>query len=375
MNILIVNETSDLGGAETMAIELANALSAFSGNQIAFASAQGILIERLKKGVRFFPLVRYGVAKILKLFCQFRKIYLEIKPDVIHSQGGTIGLIAAVAAHVYYPRAKVVLTHHSVYFTRIPAWLGNFLLKLFVDACIAISTAKYVSFIKSGFKKKKVFLISNFIDREALLSQAAEENVKCLKTAIGVFSEERIVVGAGRLISEKRFDVFIDTLIHCAQLAPEIKILGLILGEGAQRQQLQDIADRIDLPNLRIKLLGFQRNVAVYLRMANIFLFPSEYYEVLPMCLIEAISLGVPVVCSDISGNNDIVEDGLNGFLVSTRKKDYSIFVLRLLRDKVLAREFSQNGIKKAQNSYDKEKVVRDILNLYNSMTRNDDEC
>lgn len=75
MNILIVNETSDLGGAETMAIELANALSVIPGNQVAFASAVGILTERLESRILFFPISRYSSANIFKLFLEFRSIF------------------------------------------------------------------------------------------------------------------------------------------------------------------------------------------------------------------------------------------------------------------------------------------------------------
>jgi glycosyltransferase EpsD len=373
MNIIIVNETSDLGGAEAMAIELANALSAVSGNKVAFASAAGMLTERLEGRVKFFPISRYSLRSFFKIYSELGSIFQKWNFDIIHAQGATIGLIAGIAARMLSPNTKVVITHHSARFTRIPSCLANFLLNRFVDKFIAISDARYNSFIKAGFNKEKVVLISNFVDRERLFSQAACENMTKLKYSLGVLDGEKIVVGAGRLLPDKRFDIFIKTLVDCARQASDIRIFGFILGDGPERRRLQDLVDRLAIPNLRIKLLGFQSNVGAYLKMADIFLFTSEH-EVLPMCLIEATSLGVPIVCSDIPGNNDIVENKYNGFLVDPRKLDYSFPVLTLLKDNILAKQFSSNGTTKAEDSYDKGKVVTNIIHLYNSMVRKDAE-
>lgn len=373
MNIIIVNETSDLGGAEAMAIELANALSAVSGNQVAFASAPGMLTERLENRVKFFPISRYSPRSFFKIYSDLGSIFQKGNFDVIHAQGATVGLIAGIAARMFSPKTKIVITHHSARFTRIPSCLANFLLNRFVDKFIAISDARYNSFVKAGFNKEKVVLVPNFVDRERLFSQATYEKMTKLMYSFGVLDGEKIVVGAGRLLPDKRFDIFIKTLVDCARQAPDIRIFGFILGDGPERKHLQDLVGRLAIPNLRIKLLGFQSNVAAYLKMADVFLFTSEH-EVLPMCLIEATSLGAPIVCSDIPGNNDIVENEFNGFLVNARKQNYSISVLKLLKDSILAKKFSANGIKKAQDAYDKGRVVTDIIHLYNSMVRKDAE-
>jgi glycosyltransferase involved in cell wall biosynthesis len=222
--------------------------------------------------------------------------------------------------------------------------------------------------MRHGYHTKKVFLIPNFIDRQSMLSQAAEGNVAAARLSAGVLPTERVIIGVGRLTAAKRFDVFMRTLYDCARTDPHTSILGIILGDGPERQHLQEIIDQLDLPNLRLKLLGFQSDVATYVTMADIFLFPSEHLEVLPMCLIEATALGVPVVCSDIPGNNDIVEHARNGFLVDVQKKDYSAFVLQLLQDEFLRKQFGLYGMAKAEKCYDKNTVVVDIDAVYKSL-------
>ena len=73
MKIMIVNETSDLGGAETMAVELANALALISGNQVSFVSAPGVLVDRLDKAIKFFSIPRYQPSKIFRIFLLITK--------------------------------------------------------------------------------------------------------------------------------------------------------------------------------------------------------------------------------------------------------------------------------------------------------------
>lgn len=368
MKILVVNETSALGGAETMTLELVNALSQVPGQQVGFVSAPGVLTERLRKEVRHFPISPYRPSRIPRMFGEFIDIFREVKPDVIHPQGATVGIIASAAAKVSSPGTKVVLTHHSAGFTRIPARFANALFRSLAHALIAISEAKYASFMRDGFSAERVFLIPNFVDGKRLWAAATDADVEALRHETGVRPGERVVVGAGRLIPGKRFDQFVTTLAECASRDRSLRILGLVLGEGPERARLEGIAERAALENLRIRFMGFQGNVAAYLRMADVFFFPSEWREVLPMCLIEALAMGTPVVCSDIPGNRDIVEDGVNGYLVDVAGKDYAEPLLRLLADRDLAGKLSAQGIAKARREYEKDKVVADILAVYRKL-------
>ncbi|MFA5275587.1 MAG: glycosyltransferase [Candidatus Omnitrophota bacterium] len=370
MNIIVINETSNLGGAETMAVELANALVLLPGYHVVFASSPGILSGRLDNRIRFIAIARYSPAVIFRLFREFKRIFQGERFDLMHAQGATIGIIAGIAARMFSPKTKVIITHHSSDFTRIPPFAANFLFKKLTDMLIAISAEKYNSFMRAGFSAKKAALIPNFVDRERLYFYANPENVLGIRNALGVLPDEKVVVNVGRLLPGKRLDVFIRSLTSCA-MQSAFKIFGIIVGEGPERERLQSLIDQCSAPNLRIKLMGFQDNVPAYLKTADLLLFTSEH-EVLPMSLIEAISLGVPIICADIPGNNDIVKNGFNGFLVDPRETDYSVPVLRLLNDAELSGKFSLNGIEKSAAEYDKNKIVAKIAGLYEALIDHD---
>ena len=122
-----------------------------------------------------------------------------------------------------------------------------------------------------------------------------------------------VIVGAGRLTSQKRFDVAIRTfqILH-RHLTVDANLL--ILGEGEDRhaleQQIADLglADRVFLP-------GHVVNLAAYLGRAAVFLLSSDY-EGLPRVLIEALAVGCPVVATDCpSGPFEILDGGKGGLL------------------------------------------------------------
>lgn len=368
MNVLIVSENVDLGGAQTMAIELANGLNGVPDSKIAFASPDGILAERLEPGIAYIPISQYNLSNIFRLVNEFKSVLRTIQPDIIHPQGATMGMIAGIAAKLYRPKTKIVLTHHAIGFTRVPLGLARLVLNSLVDAFVAISKTEYNKYLADGFIREKVFLIPNFVDRSRLLSPTTPAIAGENRVRNGIKSEERVILGIGRLRKEKRFDAYIDSLTECALREPSIPLLGIILGDGPERNSLEKQIQQASLPNLRFIMAGFQADVAAYLKVADIFFFPSEHLEVLPMVLIEAIALGVPVVCSDIPGNNDIIENGVNGFLVDIEKRDYAAYILQLLKDEDLRKQLSANGTAKAVECYDKHRVVADILAIYRSL-------
>ena len=80
-----------------------------------------------------------------------------------------------------------------------------------------------------------------------------------------------------------------------------------ICGQGEKKQELQQLIRKYHLED-HVKLLGFRTDVAELCQAADVFVFPSKQ-EGLPVALMEAMACGVPVVCSRIRGNTDLVED------------------------------------------------------------------
>ncbi|MBF0522031.1 MAG: glycosyltransferase [Candidatus Omnitrophica bacterium] len=362
MKVLILNEDLKLGGAESMAVELANGLTALGGIKVFFVASDGELRERFIDGVDYFSISSFSVFNIPTLIRELSRIIDQTSPDIIHAQGASVGILAGLSARRINKNIKIIMTHHSRRFSRMPAPIAFFLFKKYCDFFVAISQSKLQSLLSGGLPEEKVVLIPNFIDCQKFRESAGSDTRKDVCHELGIGYESRVVCMTGRLIPSKRFDKFLEILNDCAGKTKE-NIVGLIVGDGPERGRLESLADSLMRKNLQVIFLGYQKNVARYLSASDVFLFSSQR-EVLPMSLIEAAVLGVPIVCSNIPGNNDVVEQGVNGFLVD-QDQDYTDVVLRFINGDESIRDMGLHGKKRAEQLFDQKVVINKIVDVY----------
>ncbi|MBI3554479.1 MAG: glycosyltransferase [Elusimicrobia bacterium] len=366
MKILLVTENLDLGGAETLVVGLAGALAGEQGFEAALTATDGPLRERLDSAVRFFPLTRYSPLKTPVCVADLRSILRELRPDIVHAHGFTVGALAALAAKTCGLRPKMVLTHHSRETTRLPSALGAKLMNLCFDRLVAISKAKYDGLLADGIPAERICRIPNFIDCDAVARRLAAVDLGSVRRELSLAPAQRVILTAGRLIPEKRMDRFIEIAARYGRSARE-RPVAVILGDGPERGRLDALA-RKHAGEVRVELLGYQTDVYKYLAVAGAFLFPSEHAEVLPMVLIEAQASGVPAVCSDIAGNDEIVVDGVTGYLVRGGDEQYCARLASVMDDEGRGREFSRRSVETARARFDKKAVVRLHAQLYESL-------
>jgi GalNAc-alpha-(1->4)-GalNAc-alpha-(1->3)-diNAcBac-PP-undecaprenol alpha-1,4-N-acetyl-D-galactosaminyltransferase len=115
----------------------------------------------------------------------------------------------------------------------------------------------------------------------------------------------------GRLAQQKRHDTLIQAFARLYPIYPHLRLT--IYGEGPRRKNLQSLINSLNLQE-RVSLLGVTQEIHQKLVEADLFVFPS-LYEGFPNALVEAMSLGLPVIASNCSGNIDIVRDGIDGRL------------------------------------------------------------
>jgi len=121
-----------------------------------------------------------------------------------------------------------------------------------------------------------------------------------------------VVLGVGRLSEQKDFFTLIQAF---ARVRKQRQARLLILGEGEEREKLEDLVRRLGLVG-DVALPGFVHNPYAYMKRAAVFVLSSRW-EGLPNVLIEALALGTPVVATDCpSGPREILEDGKWGRLV-----------------------------------------------------------
>lgn len=127
-----------------------------------------------------------------------------------------------------------------------------------------------------------------------------------------------ILINVGRLHSVKGQRYLIPMMAQVLQQWPQARLL--IVGEGEERARLTQEVKNYQLDHA-VHLLGYRADTVPLLHLADVFVFPS-LNEGLPLALLEAMAAAKPVVVSDIPALREVVEPGVNGYLVESRNPD-----------------------------------------------------
>jgi glycosyltransferase involved in cell wall biosynthesis len=150
----------------------------------------------------------------------------------------------------------------------------------------------------------------------------------------------------GNLIPRKRVDIFLEIVSKIHAIRPDIR--AVILGDGPLRQSLESQVEKLALQGI-VYFAGYQNNVAEWLQRTKIFVLTSEA-EGLSQAMIQAMLCGLPAVVSRVGEAAELVQDGVNGFLIQDLNTDaYAQPILQLLEDPAMLRSFSKAARQSAE--------------------------
>ena len=135
-----------------------------------------------------------------------------------------------------------------------------------------------------------------------------------LRQQLGIPLTATVLLSVGEVNKNKNHSVCIKALAKLHQ--PDVYYV--ICGSGPLMQRNQQLARQLGIAE-QVIFAGYQQDVADFYKMADLFLFPSQR-EGLSLALMEAMANGLPVICSDIRGNCDLIQHQRGGFLVSANE-------------------------------------------------------
>jgi glycosyltransferase involved in cell wall biosynthesis len=175
---------------------------------------------------------------------------------------------------------------------------------------IAVSQTMAEDIYTFRFPNGRIKLIPNAVDTEQFIPVASTDK-EAGKKKFGLDSEF-VAIFVGKLIDFKGVEYLVEAWKEFVADKSKNAVL-LMAGTGPLQQQLESFISKHNLQK-NIKLLGVRRDISDLMQLSDIFILPS-YTEGLSNTLLEAMSCGLPPVCTEISGNIDLVKNNENGLL------------------------------------------------------------
>jgi glycosyltransferase involved in cell wall biosynthesis len=251
----------------------------------------------------------------IKAYKQLVKLLRDYQFTAIHCHspmGGVIGRIAARRHGI----DKIIYTAHGFHFYK-GAPVINWLLYYPVEKWLSSYTNLLITLNLEDYNRAKKFQAQKIIQTPGVgFQNKSIDDMKIaitkakIRCALGIPSDAFVLISVGELNNNKNHGIVIDS-VH--ELTGK-NLHYIICGDGHLLNKLRKMIDKYQLSH-NIHLVGYQDNVWEYCLAADLFVFPSKR-EGLPVSLMEAMALRLPVVCSNIRGNIDLIQDGIGGILV-----------------------------------------------------------
>lgn len=177
-------------------------------------------------------------------------------------------------------------------------------------------------------------------------------------------SPQKVIGAIGLLIERKGYDYLIAAMPKVLERFPESNLI--IVGEGDYRQVLEMQISELKLSK-NVALLGRQSDVRCWLEKMDLFVLPS-LVEGLPTVIIESMARGVPVITTNIPGNDELVINEETGWLAYPRSSvDLAAKILKALDDPIMYEKISAQAFTKARE-LTIEKAAKRYAELYNHL-------
>jgi len=176
-----------------------------------------------------------------------------------------------------------------------------------------------------------------------------------------------VIINVGTLAPEKNHTFLID--VFNAYFKKHRRGSLWIVGDGKLKTQLMAQVERLSLTP-HITFWGYRKDVIRLLHQADVLVMPS-LIEGLPAAILEALSVGTPVVASAAGGIPEVIKDGVNGFCIAGSEiKMYVNRIEQITQDEKLKDALVKNGLETFRSSYQMSDIARSFLSAYQIVTK-----
>jgi glycosyltransferase involved in cell wall biosynthesis len=358
MKIVHVVDSMEVGGAEMLVSQMCQFQRAQGHVPCVYAvSALGLLGERMR-GEGFTVEANVG-RHLVDATGKFLRLFRESRPDVVHLHNPTPTIYAALSARVAGV-SNIISTRHSLVAPphRLAAELKYAVAARFCDWVVGIcdATTENLNRMHTVPGRKIVRIYNGAIP----LSRTPIER---WPTKSGF-----TLVYVGRLEPVKNHGLLLSAFRAALSSMPGLRLW--MVGDGSQRASLESLARELDIWE-QVTFWGQQLDVAPFLSAADVFMMSSTS-EGLPMSLLQAFSLQLPAIVTDVGGMAEVVRKAQAGLTVSaTDPAEMAAAILRLAGSDPEREHFSNNALRAYQTDFSAQTMVEAYMDLYEKAAKN----
>ncbi|MDP8263815.1 MAG: glycosyltransferase family 4 protein [Candidatus Ancaeobacter aquaticus] len=302
---------------------------------------------------------------LYKLFHLMRKN----KYDIIHTHSSKAGILGRFAAklagipiiihtphgHIFYGYFSAFITNIFIIFERITA--------LFTDKIITLThrgTEEHVM-MNIAPADKFVTIYSGINIRKDPFS--IDINKK--KQELNIAKETLVIGNIARLADIKGQKYLIEAMPEICSKVPNCCLI--LVGDGPAKNELLQVVHNLDIVN-KVLFLGLRTDIAELISIMDIFILPS-LNEGMGKVLLQSQHLGKPIIATDVGGVREIVTNGVNGFLVTSRDSgSIAQRSIELLKSDAMRTKMGDAGRANVGERFSIETMVKNIASLYEEL-------
>ncbi len=301
----------------------------------------------------------------IKAYKELSKVLCQNEYEIIHTNTPMGGMITRLAANKYRKKngTKVFYTAHGFHFYK-GAPKKNWLIYYPIEKFSSRLTDKLITITKEDYSLacKKFHCQVEYIHGVGANSSKyyalSVKEKKSLREELGISENAKVIVNVGELLPNKNQKTAILAMKKVVSTYPNTKLF--IAGNGPELDNLTNLVKENGLEN-NIEFLGYTLKLNKYYNIADC-LVTCSFREGLPLNVIEAMLCGDAVVASNNRGHRELVENGVNGFIVEPKDIDaFADKIIKVLDDTSV---YTKSALRKAKLFTDKS-VVEELRKIY----------
>lgn len=304
----------------------------------------------------------------LRAYRELKQLMDREKFDIIHCHTPVGAMMTRLAARKARKQGtKVIYTAHGFHFHRgssLVSWLVYYpvewCLAHLTDVLLTMNREDYALAVKRMHAKHVEYVPGVGIDTHRFDRAAFDR--QAVRRSLGFGESDFLILTVAEMNKNKNQSMVLKALSELKNEKEFQHMKYLICGMGDYGAILRREAEDLGISD-HVLFMGYRKDIADIYRSSDLFAFMS-YREGLPVALMEAMSSGLPTVCSAARGNTDLIENGKEGLIVENEPRRLAAAILELYRDPERRRQYGAAAERKVRQ-FDNENVHRIMKEIY----------